>query len=67
MNKLLGAAILAVGVALIVFGINTNQSFSSDVSRTFTGSPTNKAIWLLTGGAAVSAVGLYLVARKASA
>jgi hypothetical protein len=30
------------------------------VSRTFTGSPTNKTMWLLLGGAASAIVGLVL-------
>ena len=33
MNKALGIAMLAVGVALIVFGVNESESFRSDVSR----------------------------------
>ena len=54
----LAVALVAVGIVLIVFGINANHSFSSDVSRTFTGSPTNKTTWLLIGGIACAALGL---------
>lgn len=54
----LAVALLAVGIVLIVFGINSNNSFGSEVSRTFTGSPTNKTTWLLVGGIACGAVGL---------
>lgn len=57
MNKALGLALLGVGVALMVFGISATDSFGSDVSRFFTGSPTNKAIWLLLGGIAATVVG----------
>ena len=53
-------ALLLVGVVLIVFGINASESFSSDVSRFFTGSPTNKTIWLLVGGIASAVLGLFL-------
>jgi hypothetical protein len=54
----LAVALLAVGIVLIVFGINSNNSFSSEVSRTFTGSPTNKTTWMLIGGIACSVLGL---------
>ena len=57
MNRGISIVILAVGVLLIVFGITATDSFSSDVSRFFTGSPTNKAIWLLIAGVVVSVVG----------
>jgi len=52
MNKAIGLALLAVGIALVVLGINASDSFSSDVSRTFTGNPTNKTMWFLIGGIA---------------
>jgi hypothetical protein len=54
----LAVALLAAGIVLIVFGINSNNSFSSEVSRTFTGSPTNKTTWMLIGGIACSVLGL---------
>jgi hypothetical protein len=60
MNRPLGIGLLAVGIVLIIFGINASDSFGSDVSRFFTGSPTDKAIWLLIGGILASAVGLFL-------
>jgi capsule polysaccharide export protein KpsE/RkpR len=44
MNKLISLAILAVGIVLVVFGVAATKSFGSDVSRFFTGSPTDKTI-----------------------
>ena len=60
MNKALGIALIVVGIGLIIFGINATQSFSSDFSRFFTGTPTEKSIWLLIGGVAAAVVGLVL-------
>ena len=57
MNRALGIALLAVGIVLLIFGINATESFVSDVSRFFTGSPTDKAIWLLLGGIAAIVAG----------
>jgi hypothetical protein len=50
MQKLAGFVVLAVGIALLVWGINSSQSLGSDISRLFTGSVTNKAIYLIVGG-----------------
>ena len=58
MNKIVSLALLVGGVVLIIVGINATNSFSSDVSRFFTGSPTDKAIWILIGGIVASVVGL---------
>ena len=59
MNKGISVALLVVGIVLIIWGVNALESFSSDVSRFFTGSPTDKSIWLLIGGIAVTLVGLF--------
>jgi drug/metabolite transporter (DMT)-like permease len=63
MNKALSLALLVGGIVLIVFGVNASNSLGSDVSRFFTGSPTDKAIWMLVGGAVLAVVGLVGVAR----
>ena len=57
MKKGISVALLAVGAVLIIWGISASESFSSDVSRFFTGSPTDKAVWLLIGGIATAIVG----------
>lgn len=58
MNKILSLAFLATGVVLIVVGVSSSNSVSSDFSRLFTGSPTDKSIWLLVGGIVAAAVGV---------
>ena len=58
MNKAVSIALLAGGIVLIVIGVNATKSFSSDVSRFFTGSPTDKAVWMLLGGIVAACVGL---------
>jgi len=63
MNKPLSIALLAGGILLIIFGINASNSFGSDISRFFTGSPTDKAIWMLVGGVVAAVVGLVGLMR----
>ena len=65
MNKILFIALLVVGVVLLVLGVNASESISSDLSRLFTGEPTDKAIWLLIGGGLAVIAGLGGVARVA--
>jgi len=64
MNKILPIALLVGGVVLMILGINATNSFGSDVSRFFTGSPTDKAIWMLIGGTVASVVGLVWTLRS---
>jgi uncharacterized membrane protein YidH (DUF202 family) len=55
---MLSLGLLVGGVVLIVFGISAADSFSSDVSNFFTGSPTDKAIWMLIIGIVLAVAGL---------
>jgi len=63
MNKGISVALLAVGVMLSIWGIKASESFGSDVSRFFTGSPTNKTVWLLICGVVLGIVGLFGLLR----
>ncbi len=63
MNKIFSLALLAGGLVLMIIGINATNSFSSDVSQFFTGSPTDKAIWMLIGGIFATVVGLAMTMR----
>ena len=63
MNKLVSLVLLVGGIILIVYGVTASNSAGSGVSRFFTGSPTDKTIWLLAGGAIAAAVGLTGVLR----
>jgi hypothetical protein len=58
MNKIIYLALLVGGIVLIIFGVTATNSFSSDVSRFFTGAPTDKAVWMLIGGIVAATVGL---------
>lgn len=59
MNRILSVGFLVAGIVLIAFGLNALDSFSSDVSRFFTGSPTDKAVWMLIGGIILATYGLF--------
>lgn len=57
MNKAISLALLVGGIILISYGITASDSIGSSFSRFFTGSPTDKTIWLLIGGGVAAAVG----------
>jgi Protein of unknown function (DUF3185) len=63
MNKIISLVLLVGGIALIVYGINASDSIGSSFSRFFTGSPTDKSMWLLIGGSIASVVGLVGMLR----
>jgi hypothetical protein len=63
MNKVISLVLLVGGIGLIIYGINASDSIGSSFSRFFTGSPTDKAMWLLIGGAVASTAGLVGMLR----
>jgi len=63
MTKAISLAVLAGGILLLIFGISAYDSTSSDISRFFSGSATDKSIWMLVGGAVVTVLGLVGLLR----
>ena len=58
MVKALALALLAGGILLTIFGVNAMNSASSDLSRFFTGAPTDRSIWMLASGIVLLVAGL---------
>ncbi len=63
MNRALGIGLLVAGIILLIWGINVTESFSSEMSEMFTGSPSDKAIWLIVLGVVGTVVGLVLLVK----
>ena len=66
MNRPVSLILLVVGIILVIYGINASTSVGSDVSRAVTGTPTDKSMWLLIGGAVIAIVGLVGALRGRS-
>jgi cytochrome c biogenesis factor len=64
MNRQIGFILLIAGVALLIWGIGMTGSFSSEISRAFTGSPTDKTMMVLIAGGICTALGAYQLSRK---
>jgi multisubunit Na+/H+ antiporter MnhB subunit len=61
--NIIGLAVFALGIVLLIFGFNESQSFNSDVSRFFTGNPSDRSMWLIAGGAVAVIAGMILALR----
>jgi len=59
-QRIIGIALLAVGVVLLVMGYNASQSVASQFKQAFSGSMSDRAMWFYIGGAACTAVGVFL-------
>lgn len=54
------------GIIMVIFGINASQSFASDVSKFFTGTPTDKAVWLVIVGCILTIIGLIFSFKRST-
>jgi hypothetical protein len=63
-NKSVSVALLVLGIILVGSGLNAYHSASSEVSRFFTGAPTDKALWLLISGFVAGIAGFSGLVRK---
>ena len=52
-QRIVQIGLLLLGIVLLVMGIRETDSFGSQVSKFFTGSFTDRAVWLMLGGAVV--------------
>lgn len=58
MSRRISLALLVIGISLIVFGVIAMDSFRSDLSRFFTGAPTDTSVWMPIAGTVAAVVGL---------
>jgi multisubunit Na+/H+ antiporter MnhB subunit len=62
--NIMGLAVFALGIVLLIFGFSASESLSSDVSRFFTGTPSNRALWMVIGGVISVVAGLFVAIRS---
>ena len=67
MNRWLSVVLLVAGLVVLGLGINAANSVSSETAEAFTGTPTDKAMWLMIGGGVLALVGLIGLIRKPTA
>ena len=64
MNTALSVAFLVGGIALLIFGYNEYQSAGSEISKFFSGNPSDRSMWMLIGGGVLAAIGLVGLMRR---
>ena len=62
--KIIGIALLVVGIGLGYWGYQHSGFFGSQITETMTGSPTDKVMSLYIGGAACFVAGLFMFLKK---
>ena len=64
MLKIIGVAMLVLGLGLGYWGYEISESLGSQLSETMMGSPSDEVMWRYIGGAVSSVVGLLLIVKK---
>ena len=64
MVKAISLALIVGGVVLLYFGGQSFHSLANDMSRMFTGAPTNRTILLIAGGIVATVAGLIGLASS---
>jgi uncharacterized membrane protein HdeD (DUF308 family) len=60
MTRGIGIALIVVGVILLILGYQAAESPASQISEFFTGTPTDRAVWMLIAGIASLVAGLVM-------
>jgi len=66
MRKFVGFGVIVLGFFLLMTGWESSESLSSQISRLFQGSPTDRTLWYLIGGVVALAVGASMVWSRRS-
>jgi hypothetical protein len=61
-QRIIGVALLVVGIVCVVVGMNASHSVADQVSKTFTGRFTEATTWYIIGGIASGLIGMGMIA-----
>jgi len=64
-NLLFSIVLLVVGIAVLLWGFQVSESFSSEVSEAIEGAPSTKALVLMILGGLLTLAGLVGALRRA--
>lgn len=63
-TKAIGIALIVLGAGLMIFGFMESDALGSQLNEALTGSPPDRVIWMIVGGAVSLAVGLFLALAR---
>lgn len=58
--RAIGIILIVLGAALLIFGFMESEGVGAELNEFFTGSPPDRVIWMLIGGAISLALGIFL-------
>lgn len=58
-TKAIGIVLIVLGAGLLIFGFMESGGSGAELNEFFTGSPPDRVIWMLIGGAVSLALGLF--------
>ena len=64
LKKIIGLALLVVGIGLAVWAYQMSGSIGSQIKEVFSGAPTDKVMMMYIGSAVCAVIGLFLVIKK---
>lgn len=56
-QRILGVVLLALGIILLLFGLNASESVSDTLKEGMTGRFTDQTMWYIVGGGVLSVAG----------
>ena len=63
-NKIIGIALLVLGIALVYFGYNASNSPVEELSEAVTGKYSDETTFYLIGGAISAVIGIVMLSKK---
>ncbi|MDZ7661827.1 DUF3185 family protein [Thiohalophilus sp.] len=63
-GKILGLALIVVGIGLAIWGYQLSQSVGSQITEALTGAERDRVMMFYIGGVASFVVGVYLAIKK---
>ena len=60
-QRIFGIALLAIGITLLVIGLNSSHSMADQLSNTFTGRFTDNTTWYIVGGLVTGITGAWIL------
>lgn len=58
--RAIGLILIVLGVGLLIFGSMESEGLGAQFNEFFTGSPPDRVIWMVLGGAVTLILGLFL-------
>ena len=63
-RRLVGLVLLVIGAFLLYFGWQSSESIADQFAQALTGRFTEETLWLMIGGGATAAAGLFLALTR---